>query len=59
MRIKTKEGDIVTTIEPQVQNFLEQKLNEVKEKYQADSVGGIIMNPKDGSIYALCRFARF
>ncbi|MFA6353510.1 MAG: penicillin-binding protein 2 [Candidatus Paceibacterota bacterium] len=47
------EGDIVTTIEPQVQSFLEKKLMEVKNKYQIDSVGGIIMNPQDGSIYAL------
>ena len=50
---KSKEGDIVTTIEPQVQSFLEKKLNEVKDKYQIDSIGGIIMNPQDGSIYAL------
>jgi cell division protein FtsI/penicillin-binding protein 2 len=47
------EGDIVTTIEPQVQGFLEKKLKEVKDKYQVDSIGGIIMNPQDGSIYAL------
>lgn len=48
-----KEGDIVTTIEPQVQGFLEKKLSEVKERYGVDSIGGIIMNPKDGAIYAL------
>ena len=47
------EGDVVTTIEPQVQDFLEKKLSEVKDKYQIDSVGGIIMNPTDGSIYAM------
>ncbi|MBI2630882.1 penicillin-binding protein 2 [Candidatus Nomurabacteria bacterium] len=47
------EGDLVTTIEPQVQNLLEKKLTEVRERYKADSIGGIIMNPKDGSIYAL------
>jgi len=47
------EGDVVTTIEPIVQNFLEKKLVEVEEKYQTDSIGGIIMNPQDGSIYAL------
>jgi cell division protein FtsI/penicillin-binding protein 2 len=47
------EGDIVTTIEPQVQGFLEKKLVEVKDRYQVDSIGGIIMNPIDGSIYAL------
>ncbi len=46
-------GDIVTTIEPEVQNFLEKKLEEVKDRYQVDSIGGIIMNPKDGSIYAM------
>lgn len=50
---KEPEGDIVTTIEPQVQGFLEKKLGEVREKYQIDSIGGIIMNPQDGSIYAL------
>ncbi len=48
-----REGDLVTTIEPQVQGFLEKKLTEVKTKYRVDAMGGIIMNPKDGSIYAL------
>jgi stage V sporulation protein D (sporulation-specific penicillin-binding protein) len=48
-----QEGDIVTTIEPEVQSFLENKLSEVKDKYQIDSIGGIIMNPQDGSIYAM------
>lgn len=50
---KTLEGDVVTTIEPSVQSFLEKTLDQVKEKYQVDSIGGIIMNPQDGSIYAL------
>lgn len=50
---ESKEGDIVTTIEPEVQGFLEKTLENVKEKYQVDSIGGIIMNPNDGSIYAL------
>ncbi len=47
------QGDLVTTIEPNVQNFLEKKLGEVRDKYQTDSVGGIIMNPEDGSVYAM------
>ncbi|MFA5840814.1 MAG: penicillin-binding protein 2 [Candidatus Paceibacterota bacterium] len=54
-----KEGDIVTTIEPQVQSFLEKKLAEVKDKYQVDSIGGIIMNPVDGSMYALSALPSF
>lgn len=50
---ENKAGDIITTIEPSVQDFLSKKLNEVSERYQTDSIGGIIMNPADGSIYAL------
>ncbi|MDE2399767.1 MAG: penicillin-binding protein 2 [Patescibacteria group bacterium] len=50
---KTREGDVVSTIEPLVQEFLDKKLTEVKEKYNVDSIGGIIMNPTDGSIYAM------
>ncbi len=48
-----REGNIVTTIEPTVQSFLEQKLEDVAELRQTDSIGGIIINPQDGSIYAL------
>ena len=50
---ETLEGDVVTTIEPEVESFLEKKLTEVKDKYEVDSIGGIIMNPMDGSIYAM------
>ena len=50
---ETKRGDIVTTIEPVVQGLLEKKLNEVSSKYNTDAIGGIIMNPSDGSIYAI------
>lgn len=48
-----KKGNIVTTIEPKVQTFLERELSDVQKKYSIDQIGGIIMNPKDGSIYAL------
>ncbi len=54
-----KEGDVVSTIEPMVQEFLEKKLAEVKDRYQIDSIGGIIMSPQDGSIYALGAFPSF
>lgn len=50
---QAKNGDVVTTIEPTVQSFLEKQISEVKKKYDVDSIGGIIMNPTDGSIYAM------
>lgn len=50
---KVKKGDIVTTIEPNVEAFLEKEISAVKARYNADQIGGIIMNPSDGSIYAV------
>jgi cell division protein FtsI (penicillin-binding protein 3) len=49
----TKKGDIITSIEPNVESFLEKEITLVRDKYNADAIGGIIMNPKDGSIYAI------
>lgn len=46
-------GDIVTSIEPSVENFLAKTIQTVQDKHHADAIGGIIMNPKDGSIYAI------
>jgi stage V sporulation protein D (sporulation-specific penicillin-binding protein) len=47
------EGDVHTTIEPSVQNYLESRIKQAKEKWNAESVGGIIMDPKTGNIYAM------
>ncbi|MCF7834349.1 MAG: penicillin-binding protein 2 [Candidatus Pacebacteria bacterium] len=54
-----KNGDIVTTIEPIVQGLIEKTLSEVKEKYRVDSIGGIIMDPKTGAIYAMATLPSF
>ncbi len=47
------EGDIVATIEPTVENYLETKLADTKAKWNSDLIGGIIINPKTGEIYAM------
>ncbi len=46
-------GDIALTIEPTVQSELEKQLRDIKTKYNSGDVGGIIINPKTGEIYAM------
>ncbi|PIP55862.1 MAG: hypothetical protein COX06_01095 [Candidatus Zambryskibacteria bacterium CG22_combo_CG10-13_8_21_14_all_42_17] len=47
------EGDIITTIEPSVEAFLESEIEKVGERYSSDFTGGIVINPKTGAIYAM------
>lgn len=53
------EGDIVTTIDPQIQIFFENELKKIQETWSSQSVGGIIMNPKTGEIYAMGSYPSF
>jgi len=46
-------GNLVTTIEPSVQLFLEQQLKSVTEEWSSKKTAGIIINPYTGEIYAL------
>jgi len=50
---KAEEGSIVTTIEPTVQNELENRLTDVMNVWHSDLTGGIVMNPSTGEIYAM------
>lgn len=54
-----QDGDVVTTIEPSVEQYLEAKLKALDEQYHPTLTGGIIMNPKDGSIYAMGVYPSF
>lgn len=47
------EGDIVTTIEPTIEDFLERALEQVTKKWNSGHSGGIIMNPANGEIIAM------
>ena len=54
-----KEGDIILTIEPSVQFYLETTLKEVSENWSANLVGGIIIDPFTGEIYGMGVFPNF
>jgi len=50
---ESPEGDIVTTIEPSVEAFLESELSKVTAQYSSDFTGGIVIDPKTGEIVAM------
>lgn len=54
-----RKGDVVTTIEPIVQGFLERKLSEVNQKWSSRKTMGAIINPKTGAIYAMAVYPSF
>src|SRR3989344_1373907 len=50
---KSLEGDIISTIEPQVQATLETELAKIESAWHPDIAGGIVINPQNGEIYAM------
>lgn len=54
-----KIGNIVTTIEPTVQGYLEKSLADLRAEWGSESVGGIIMDPNTGEIIALANLPDF
>ncbi len=54
-----REGDLVTTIEPSVQLTLQNTLQDIREEWNADSVGGIVIDPNTGFVYGLSAYPDF
>ena len=52
-------GDIVSSIEPTVEGVLEKELATVKEKWEGESVAGIIMEPKTGRVIGMAALPDF
>lgn len=50
---ETLEGDVVTTLEPSVEAFLEGELDKVTGTYSSDWTGGIVIRPGTGEIVAM------
>lgn len=46
-------GEVVTTLEPTVEGFLEKTLGQISSQYQSKITGGIIIDPETGEIYAM------
>ncbi|MFC1775686.1 peptidoglycan D,D-transpeptidase FtsI family protein, partial [Patescibacteria group bacterium] len=55
----SREGDIVLSIELDVQTELENVLSGIEDKWYTSATGGIIMDPRDGSIYAMAATPNF
>ena len=54
-----REGDVITSIEPSVQLFLERTLKDIHSTWSARQTAGIIINPQNGEIYAMGVFPGF
>ncbi|MCB9809188.1 penicillin-binding protein 2 [Candidatus Nomurabacteria bacterium] len=54
-----EEGDIVTSIEPQVQTFLDAEVIDIHEKWSSEQTGALILRPSTGEIVALSTSERF
>ena len=49
----SREGSLITTIEPNVETQLERVLGEIMDTYSPRRAGGIVMDPKTGEIVAI------
>jgi cell division protein FtsI/penicillin-binding protein 2 len=56
---KSLEGDIVTSIEPTVQGFLEDSIKKVQDKWSSNGTGGIVIDPVSGKVYAMAWYPTF
>jgi cell division protein FtsI/penicillin-binding protein 2 len=52
-------GSLVTTIEPEVQSFVQAQLQELNDNWQSRKVGAIVMNPQNGEIVSMGLYPNF
>ncbi|MBP9749321.1 MAG: penicillin-binding protein 2 [Candidatus Pacebacteria bacterium] len=50
---KSREGDVVTSLEPAVQRALEDALVSTQKEWQSKQLAGIVLDPKTGDVIAL------
>ena len=54
-----KSGNIITTIEPEVETRLEDAMAKVNQRYGSHDSGGIIMDPATGAIIAIASYPTY
>lgn len=55
----TREGDVVTTIEPEVETRLASNVAKLNQRYGSKESGGIIMDPATGAIIAIASYPTY
>ncbi|MEO8637793.1 MAG: penicillin-binding protein 2 [Candidatus Taylorbacteria bacterium] len=53
------EGDIVTSIEPNVEITLEREIKKITDDWHSEMTGGVIIDPATGEIYAMGAYPSF
>jgi len=48
-----REANIVTTIDPEVQGYVEKIISDVNQKWNSKTTGAIVIDPNTGEIYAM------
>jgi cell division protein FtsI (penicillin-binding protein 3)/stage V sporulation protein D (sporulation-specific penicillin-binding protein) len=56
---RARSGDVITSIEPSVQSYLQKAVEAVSQQYQSSFTGGIVIDPKTGSIFAMAATPSF
>jgi cell division protein FtsI/penicillin-binding protein 2 len=54
-----READIVTSIDPEVQDFVEKEIAATNQKWQSQTTGAIVIDPTTGEIYAMATYPTF
>ncbi len=50
---KNREGNIITSIDPEVQGYVEKVIRETNTKWNSKMTGAIVIDPKNGELYAM------
>jgi stage V sporulation protein D (sporulation-specific penicillin-binding protein) len=54
-----READIVTSIDPEVQGYVEKEIAATNNKWHSKTTGAIIIDPNTGDIYAMASYPTF